>query len=320
MKTMTDIPITAPAGQRTYAAQHSRALCEAGHPEIVEMGEDLGGAENTVNSLYDMYLTIIAQRWHCTHGYKIGVKSYEDILTHGLYVPLSKRHVFSGQIDVLNDHLPDYCGVPWLGGGDQPMLVTMRRQRFPKGRGVVRPCSGIEVEVGVSMNRALSYTDTSEVDRLFSTQVIHAVVKENGHVIPAVYTNGGDIYGKAFRKAGILLSAICSANLWMDRKFVWNVRTEELLYDRAMWKTPTPIILGVDEEHIKSLFYSRSLPVTAAGRKRPILHWVEAHRRRLKAGTDIDVVKHLRGTDKFEMGGFSFAITNPVKPSAKRAA
>lgn len=70
---------------------------------------------------------------------------------------------------------------------------------------------------------------------------------------------------------------------------------------------------GVQEEQMKSLFYARSLPMTETGRKRPLIHWVRSHRRRLKAGIDINIKEHLRGIKDFEMYGTVFEITNPAK-------
>ena len=64
----------------------------------------------------------------------------------------------------------------------------------------------------------------------------------------------------------------------------------------------------MDKEQIKSLLYARSLPVTATGRKRPILHLVAAHRRRIKEGVDIDIGEFLRGVKKVEMGGTVFTV------------
>lgn len=93
-------------------------------------------------------------------------------------------------------------------------------------------------------------------------------------------------------------------NFFADRKYLWNVVAIEGRA-RAMF--------GVHAEQIKSLFYARDLPMSITGRKRPILHWVAAHRRRIQSGTDVDIKKHLRGVDRFEMNGTLFEIANPLK-------
>lgn len=75
--------------------------------------------------------------------------------------------------------------------------------------------------------------------------------------------------------------------------------------------------LIVDVEQVKSLFYARTLPPTESGRRSPILHWVQSHKRRLKSGTDIDISKYLRGVSEFEMYGTRMQILNPQKAAAK---
>jgi len=55
------------------------------------------------------------------------------------------------------------------------------------------------------------------------------------------------------------------------------------------------------------------LPLTVTGRKKPILHWVRAHQRRIKEGVDIDINKHLRGCCEFVMNDTKFCITLPHK-------
>lgn len=92
--------------------------------------------------------------------------------------------------------------------------------------------------------------------------------------------------------------------LYQDRRYLWNVQAHE-----GGAKTT----FGVYPEQIKSLFYARELPQTEFGRKKPILHWVAAHQRRMKSGTEFDVEKYLRGTHEFIMHGTKFKITNPVK-------
>jgi hypothetical protein len=102
-----------------------------------------------------------------------------------------------------------------------------------------------------------------------------------------------------------------SMNAWSDSRYLWHATTtEDIGYGTKM---PLRFRLGLSKEHIKSLFYARTLPITETGRKRPILHWVRAHQRRIKEGIDIDVTAHLRGIYKFEMDGLNFEITQPNK-------
>lgn len=94
--------------------------------------------------------------------------------------------------------------------------------------------------------------------------------------------------------------------LYQDRLHLWNVRAQEGVAKATF---------AVHEEQIKSLFYSRQLPMTFTGRKRPILHWVKAHQRRMKEGIDYNVQEHLRGITDFVYNGTKFEIINPIKVS-----
>lgn len=91
---------------------------------------------------------------------------------------------------------------------------------------------------------------------------------------------------------------------WQDRRHLWNVTANE---------GTAKATFGIYPDQIKSLFYARELPMTETGRKRPILHWVCAHQRRMKSGTEIDIEKHLRGTNEFIYQGTKFSITRPFK-------
>ena len=57
--------------------------------------------------------------------------------------------------------------------------------------------------------------------------------------------------------------------------------------------------------------------MTATGRKRPVLHLVEAHKRRMQNGTEIDVTSFLRGSMEVEMNGTLFKVHAPaiIKPT-----
>jgi len=98
-------------------------------------------------------------------------------------------------------------------------------------------------------------------------------------------------------------------NNWMDRRMYWLVETAETEPGGATAKAT----FGVWDDQIKSLFYARTKPMTEAGRKRPVLHWVEAHKRRMQNGSEIDVQEHLRGSNEFVMEGTRFRIFQPMK-------
>ena len=87
-----------------------------------------------------------------------------------------------------------------------------------------------------------------------------------------------------------------------DKKFCWVISVND---------EKGKIQIGCTREEVKSLFYARNLPMTKTGRKRPIIHLVEAHKRRLQNGTDINIDNYLRGVKTVEMGGVIFSISQP---------
>lgn len=87
-----------------------------------------------------------------------------------------------------------------------------------------------------------------------------------------------------------------------DRRFCWEIAADEGFAKAS---------LGCTAEEVKSLLYARQLPVTATGRKRPILHLVAAHRRRMKEGIDVDIKPFLRGVAEVTMDGTRFKVRAP---------
>jgi hypothetical protein len=102
----------------------------------------------------------------------------------------------------------------------------------------------------------------------------------------------------------ITIWAAATLQIYQDRRYLWNVCAKEGVAKATF---------AVHPEQIKSLFYARDLPMTETGRKRPILHWVSSHQRRMKSGTDVDIEKYLRGTHEFVYNNTKFEITNPTK-------
>jgi hypothetical protein len=88
-----------------------------------------------------------------------------------------------------------------------------------------------------------------------------------------------------------------------DRRFCWTITAQEHMAHAH---------LGCMQEEVKSLLYARTLPMTSTGRKRPILHLVEAHKRRMKNGTDIDISSFLRGQQVVEIDGTRFKVNPPT--------
>lgn len=104
------------------------------------------------------------------------------------------------------------------------------------------------------------------------------------------------------RMKNIAFAAFATMQFQSDRRFCWQIKAEE---------SKARAYFGVGMNEIKSLLYARTLPQTETGRKRPILHMVNAHQRRMKNGTDIDVKPFLRGIQKVEIGGTLFTVIPP---------
>lgn len=116
---------------------------------------------------------------------------------------------------------------------------------------------------------------------------------------------------------GAPVTLVESDDKWLEETGAWASVTLQMLADRRHCWTITAqeqaarAHLGCMQEEVKSLLYARSLPMTATGRKRPILHLVEAHKRRMRNGTDIDVTAFLRGQQAVEIDGTAFTVNPP---------
>lgn len=106
------------------------------------------------------------------------------------------------------------------------------------------------------------------------------------------------------RLAGQLLAGLPLILQYVaDERHCWRIEAIE---------SNARVRLGCEREEVKSLLYARELPLTATGRKRPILHLVSAHRRRVREGIEIDIERFLRGTREVEMGGTLFRVHPPL--------
>ena len=107
--------------------------------------------------------------------------------------------------------------------------------------------------------------------------------------------------------------AVMALQMVADSRHAWSISA---VTDEAR------VTVGAYPEAVKSLLYMRSLPMTASGRKRPILHAVSAHKRRMASGVDVDISEFLRGSRVIEMDGMRYEVSAPVHrfPSEKQHA
>ena len=235
-------------------------------------------------------------------------------LLQGVYMPGTQRSYWLGNFDVGVDPLPDQGCVYCTPEADEDFcFVHVRRVNgFPPSviSQLGKPVARYKASM-VSLYKSDAYIGHSI--RIY-VRVVYFAVDDSG----SVWSCPDRSKWRQFRgdhcwsedNAISFKWGPGALSLLADRRFLWLVETQERLVD---FEVSARMQFGVDPEMIKSLFYSRSVPITATGRLRPILHWVESHKRRLREGIQVDVTKHLRGIERFEMGGLEFTITSPTK-------
>lgn len=235
----------------------------------------------------------------------------------GVYIPGTKRDYWCGNFDVGVDEFPQqgcvYCSPDEKDGEDFAYVHVKKMAGFADN--IITQCkdpvarykvshvsyhpSGIPWDAEIKTVVRVSYIAISK-DGCIYTCYDRLKMREFG----AVWTVRDAGYTAFHWGAGAL-------SLLSDRKYLWLVETQETITDLS---ANAKMQFGVDPEMVKSLFYSRTIPMTSSGRLRPILHWVDSHKRRIKEGVDINIEKHLRGISQFQIGGLNFNITSPTKP------
>ena len=244
----------------------------------------------------------------------------------GLYFSPGDRMTSAHDVDILNDGLPQHAII------SEPQEQT-ETPIFDKSQaadiltGYLYSHWMIRQKIGAKMPKnwgstgdGVLYAKFSLVARneggLIGTKRYVRINSKTGRIYPCVrtqqYHNGfkhvtETVEGPTLMKVAEqdITTTACTIGLYTDKRHLWNVAVSE--------DSTRNVLFGVYPEQIQSLFYARDLPMTVTGRKRPILHWVSAHKRRIKEGTEVDVKKHMRGITSFEMNGTTFNITEPIK-------
>jgi hypothetical protein len=279
------------------------------HGDFLDSGLPLFDSEELTDTLLRLYLGLTVDGWAAERGCPFPVDCVGQLYTRGLWLPCVPRVVLAGQVDVRNDGVPDFAAIPLQMGDNVPFAfaVAQRVPRLPRGwagqpgatahvlGGILGQPQHREREVRRSFDGCADYMEW----RGWYLSVV------GDRVLPA---RGLGDFPHGAPAAGVARMASAALQVVADFRHLWTVETEE---QPLSSDTRTPLRLGVDAALVKSLFYARQAPRTETGRRRPILHWVDAHKRRLKAGIDVDVREHLRGVRQFEMDGFPFRITSP---------
>lgn len=285
--------------------------------EMMRVGRRTIESEELTDQLYQFYLALITTGWDGGKKNSPGTSSIDDIgfaYLHGFYYPCIERVVLTSQIDLDNDGLSEYAGLidrPVERGKDSLYFYSVRQSPIPRGFACpVRGTSYMNTMFYRDDQRPARMIKALGGDPLSLVSWPANINPINGRVVPALRCGDFPTGNNAIHTSVMTVMPAITLNAWADRLHLWNVETSEAVMGKVI---KTPLRLGVSEEHVKSLFYAREAPLTETGRKRPILHWVQSHLRRIKSGIDIDVRQHMRGIIEFEMAGFPFRITNPIK-------
>lgn len=285
----------------------------AAYGEFVETGVPLFESEDLTDALIGIFVGLMGRGWAAPDAHSpLPLESLAQLYAQGLWLPCVKRVALAGQIDARNDGLPDYAALPLQTETGQWNFAWMRRvDRLPRGwaapavpRAVYHYGKMFASAAGRVDRRAL------KMELARDLMAVHGwyFVMAGDRLVPAACRDGSFPVGWGAGDAAIIGAACLQARA--DFQHLWVVETEEAVLGS---ERRTPLRLGCDAEIVKSLFYARQAPRAVGGRRRPILHWVSAHLRRLRLGAEVEISRHLRGVTEFDMDGFGFRITQPVK-------
>lgn len=242
------------------------------------------------------------------------IDDYAPLVAAGVRFPWKERIALSRNIDNLNDEMPKFAAIGLTKStkgifASAVSCSTVRHEQLPTFAkralsGSIRTYRTTYIEGYDGLSRGMATRKSRDLETVIDGGF--AGMMPDGFVVGV--TDSGAMSAWHAEMLAYVVS------LYNDRRYFWEVTAAEQFWDGH----PAKAIFSIDEEYIKSLFYARSLPITSTGRMRPILHWVSAHKRRIKEGINIDIRKHLRGVDSFAMHGVNFSITEPRKPATPK--
>lgn len=277
--------------------------------EFAEIGEDIIESEDLTNKIYETFISMMVKGWRAsndaTNKSEFNCSDIGIVYKIGPYIPCVKRLSYTRRVDLNVDGTPGVRVTANTLPGD--ICVDLIRPFVPP-----RHVSFLKKPRKTYKYIAFRKGKNEEMD----AWVLYFGIADSGEIISSV--NSQMFYFKPWVIHGAQqLYPALSMNAWSDSRYLWVATTsEDVGYGSG---NPLKLRLGLNKEHIKSLFYARSLPMTETGRKRPILHWVRSHQRRIREGVDIDISAHLRGIFTFKMDGLWFEITQPNKEMLRGA-
>lgn len=254
-------------------------------------------------------LLVMNNKTRAKTGERLLIDDYAPLVASGVRFPWKDRITLANRVDFLNDEMPSYAavGLVYRESGLFASAITISAtlsKRLPRlAKTVLYGATEVYRAAYIAgfngLTRSMAGRKSSDMESVVCGG--YAGLFRDGFVIGVNDLGKPDTF-----YANVLAYAI---SVYNDRRYFWEVMAVEPFFSGY----PAKVFFSIDEEYIKSLFYARSIPITDTGRLRPILHWVSAHKRRIKEGIDIDVRNHLRGITSFEMHNVSFKITAPFK-------
>ena len=287
-----------------FCAKDSNEKYKTNDPKVdlVTFGKELLTSEELTDHIYSCFLNMIIDKGFAGDKGAANISDFGYIYLIGPYIPCTSRITLIGDVDLKNDGMPGVSVTAGLNPNPKDFSVTLIRpvekipSAFPLIGKTLKKFKMTCVWQDKKTNWMESFTSFFGINQ--KGKIITPIEKR--------YLNG------PLNHAGISTFSSIAMNAQSDARFLWLAKTSEDIGIKEL-----KLRLGLNKEHIKSLFYARSLPVTDTGRKRPILHWVKSHNRRIKEGIDIDIKTHLRGIETFEMDGLRIEITQPRKNEYK---
>lgn len=202
-------------------------------------------------------------------------------------------------LETVQDLLGSKCEVAWIGDDYVKWLGFRKLRKAPRGcwASLMRP-------TWYEVHYMLIHSDgTATYDR----DVI--ALKADGNPAKVMFQGFGHRGGHV-NEAGAI-SAILAASLIEDAH-----RPGVLM---ATISDGTSVLVPVPTGEHRELFALRDAPLTNAGKRKAILHWVTKHTRATRKER-VNVSEHWRGTRTLSIAGLSVTLAPNAEVNARRAA
>lgn len=266
----------------------------------------------TIIALYEQPTHVKDSDWPCA-----GAAEIEAIRKRGAYVQHPNRMVFNDELDAELDSI--YSGLFVESHVQAKQRMSLAPDVYGSFNVIKRSPAIPKPFYAVAPGTPYCFIGMTATDEGALETEKHYFTAKGKNIFPCAvdagkrkrwnYTHRPPVLDGLSLAENTVRRVIMTANTIADRMCQWGIASSD---------SGVNVELQCYHDEVKSLLYARSLPMTATGRKRPILHLVAAHRRRIKEGIEIDIEQFLRGVRKVEMGGAIFEVRSPDPLPAKR--